>query len=218
MAPIDVDDELWTRFQALCQELEVVDPVRYLEQWIRQLVKRQNAADGRYWPVACALVTRGEDEVLLVGNEYAKGQSLTWNLPGGVVEPGEDLHSAVRRELAEECGLEVLRVGRLAWLVQVDYGAGKTGLLSLAFEVPEWKGDIPSHHRDRDGFVRASEFVSADEAYRRIMRGNAQPLSDWLSSPQGAPRLYWYGRDSVQHGPRRLDGKAAGSGPGEEEG
>ncbi len=213
MTRIDVDDEAWTVFHTLCQELEVADPVRYLEQWMRQIVKLQKAADGRYWPVACALVTRGGDEVLLVGNEYARKQPLTWNLPGGVVQPGETLHGAVRRELAEECGLEALRVGRLAWLVQVDYGSGQTGLLSLAFEVPEWRGELAPEHRDREGFVRLSEFVPADDACRRVMRGNARPLADWLSAPGDAPRLYWYDRDLKEDGPRRLDEMAAGSGP-----
>ncbi len=218
MTRIDVDDSVWSGFRALCDELEVADPVRYLEQWMRQITKLQKAADGRFWPVVCALVTRGDDEVLLVGNEYAKGQPLTWNLPGGAVEPGETLHGAVRRELAEECGLEALRVGRLAWLVQVDYGSGQIGLLSLAFEVPEWHGKLAPEHTDRDGFVRASEFVSGVEACRLIMRGNALPLSDWLSACEDAPRLYWYGRDRVQDGPRRLEGLASGSGPGAEEG
>jgi ADP-ribose pyrophosphatase YjhB (NUDIX family) len=159
--------------------------------------------------VACALVTRGEDEILLVGNEYVQGQPLAWNLPGGVAEPGEDLYETVRRELAEECGLEAVRVGRLAWMVQVDYGAEQTGLLSLAFEVPEWRGELVPDHRDREGFVRAAEFVSGDEACRRIIQGNARPLAGWLSAPGDAPRLYWYAREAVSDGPRQLDGLAA---------
>ena len=206
MARIDLDDEVWAGFQDLCKRLDITDPIRYLEQWIRRDIKLQGAADGRYWPVACALVTRGQDEVLLVGNEYVQGQPLVWNLPGGVADPGEDLHHAVRRELAEECGLEALRVGRLAWMVQVDYGAGQTGLLSFAFEVPEWRGRLLPEHRDRDGFVRASEFVPCAEAAGRIIPGNARPLADWLAAPGGAPRLYWYDRDDRLGGPRRLDG------------
>ncbi len=209
MARIDLDDELWTRFLALCRELDIADPVRYLEQWIRRDIKLQGAGDGRFWPVACALVTRGDDEVLLVGNEYAQGQPLVWNLPGGAAEPGEDLHQAVRRELAEECGLEALRVGRLAWMVQVDYGAAKTGVLSFAFEVPEWRGRLLPEHRDRDGLVRAAEFVPGDEAFRRIIPGNARPLEDWLAAPGEVPRLYWYGRESAPVGPRRLNGGAS---------
>jgi 8-oxo-dGTP diphosphatase len=38
------------------------------------------------------------------GNEPARGQ---WTIPGGVVEVGESLEAAVRRETKEETGLEV---------------------------------------------------------------------------------------------------------------
>jgi 8-oxo-dGTP diphosphatase len=44
--------------------------------------------------------------VLLIqrGREPAKGK---WSLPGGVVQLGETLEDAVRREILEECGLMV---------------------------------------------------------------------------------------------------------------
>lgn len=52
-----------------------------------------------------AVVLRGA-EVLLVrrGREPAKG---TWGLPGGAVELGETLVQAVRREVQEECAVEI---------------------------------------------------------------------------------------------------------------
>jgi len=47
-----------------------------------------------------------EDEVLLVrrGQEPSGGK---WSIPGGVLELGETIQQAARREVREECGLEI---------------------------------------------------------------------------------------------------------------
>jgi ADP-ribose pyrophosphatase YjhB (NUDIX family) len=47
-----------------------------------------------------------QSKILIVkrANEPAKG---LWSVPGGVVELGEHLHEAVKREVKEETGLEV---------------------------------------------------------------------------------------------------------------
>jgi 8-oxo-dGTP diphosphatase len=52
-----------------------------------------------------AIILR-EGKILLEkrGNEPARGQ---WTIPGGVVEVGESLEAAVKRETREETGLEV---------------------------------------------------------------------------------------------------------------
>lgn len=61
-------------------------------------------------PGVAAVVRRG-DQVLLVrrGREPAKG---AWALPGGLLELGESVEEGLRRELREECGIEV-QVGPL---------------------------------------------------------------------------------------------------------
>ncbi|MGZ4638352.1 MAG: NUDIX hydrolase [Actinomycetes bacterium] len=65
--------------------------------------------------VACvgALVHDDQGRLLLVRRAHEPGLGQ-WSVPGGRVEPGEDDHEAVRREVLEETGLHVhvgIRVG-----------------------------------------------------------------------------------------------------------
>lgn len=62
---------------------------------------------------ARAILLTPEDEVLLMRVEVASGQF--WICPGGGLHPGETSAQALRRELAEELGLEDARIGPLLW-------------------------------------------------------------------------------------------------------
>ena len=71
--------------------------------------KEDRSYPSRPWLGVGALVFRrehDETEILLVerGKEPLKG---FWSLPGGVVEAGEKLSDAIRREVLEETGLEI---------------------------------------------------------------------------------------------------------------
>lgn len=54
--------------------------------------------------VGGVVIHRGRVLLILRGRAPLKGE---WSIPGGLLELGEDLMSAVRRELKEETGLEV---------------------------------------------------------------------------------------------------------------
>jgi len=75
--------------------------------------------DGREYPsvprVGVGAVVLDAGRVLLVrrGKPPLAGK---WSLPGGMVELGETTREAIRREVAEECGLEV-RVGEVAGIL-----------------------------------------------------------------------------------------------------
>lgn len=56
-----------------------------------------------------------EDDRLLLVERTAPPATGKWAVPGGRVEAGETLIEAVRREAAEEVGLEV-EVGPVAWV------------------------------------------------------------------------------------------------------
>ena len=67
-------------------------------------------SDGREYPavprVGVGAVVLDGPRVLLVrrGKPPLAGK---WSLPGGLVELGETTREAVRREIAEECGLQI---------------------------------------------------------------------------------------------------------------
>jgi 8-oxo-dGTP diphosphatase len=45
----------------------------------------------------------------------SEGPSVFWATPGGEIEPGEDVHAAVTREVIEETGIQHFEVGPELW-------------------------------------------------------------------------------------------------------
>ena len=56
--------------------------------------------------VGVGAIIKKDDAVLLVKRKYEPGKGL-WSIPGGLVELGETVQEAVKREVKEETGLEV---------------------------------------------------------------------------------------------------------------
>ena len=190
MATLQINDALWEEFLTLCERSDIHDPAIFLEAWIRHILKHEKVAEGRYLPAIGAIVTRNNVEVLIVGNEYVKGDPLVWNLPGGALEPGEELYQGVRRELFEETGIEALEIGQLAWITQV-YTPEKTSLLGCAFEITNWQGEVSLQNEETGGSVRQAAFVPYNEACNRLFPGSATPFRDWMLEPENVPKLYW---------------------------
>jgi 8-oxo-dGTP diphosphatase len=69
-----------------------------------------------------------------------------WDIPGGFVVPGETLEDAVRRELREEAGVELV-VGRLVATVPDVYGDGGDPTINAFFECRIAAG-VPQPHDD----------------------------------------------------------------------
>jgi len=63
-----------------------------------------------------------------------------WEFPGGKVESGETLEECMRRELAEELGIDAV-VGRRLWRTEHQYD-GRPPLALTFFAIPRFSGTL----------------------------------------------------------------------------
>lgn len=113
--------------------------------------------------VACALIER-EGRLLIAQRPPNKAQALKWEFPGGKVEHGEDARSALKREIAEELGMEIEIEEPLAGCVH-DYGDFTIRLLPYVCAVSSGE-PLPHEHLEvrwcTPGEIRAMDLAEAD--------------------------------------------------------
>ncbi|MFT6791787.1 MAG: 8-oxo-dGTP diphosphatase [Cellvibrionaceae bacterium] len=81
--------------------------------------------------VAVGVLINSNREVLLAKRKKQAHQGGLWEFPGGKVEPGETVFSALKRELQEEVGITI-RGAKSFLTIQHDYG-DKAVLLDVWF-------------------------------------------------------------------------------------
>jgi 8-oxo-dGTP diphosphatase len=88
--------------------------------------------------VAVGVLIDSKDCVLLT--RRLKGTHLAgyWEFPGGKVEAGESVHTALARELAEELGT---RIGETVPLMTVNHDYGEKPVLLDVHQVKDWSGE-----------------------------------------------------------------------------
>jgi 8-oxo-dGTP diphosphatase len=136
-----------------------------------------------------------DNQILLVQQQGPNDPDPGWSLPGGRIEAGEMLVEALRREVQEETGLDVITVGSLVYAIQVRYSAHDAPGMSFVFQVADWQGQI--HIEDPDHKVLAARFFTVEDAIlllkqgllRRIMR---EPIVAYLEGAVGAGAFWYY--------------------------
>ena len=112
-------------------------------------------------PIAgVGVAVRQGDKVLLVQRGVEPGRGK-WALPGGVVELGETLAEAARRELAEECGLQV-RLGEMLEAVE-RIERDEAGRVRYHYVVVVFRGEYVGGEAQPASDAMAARWVTADE-------------------------------------------------------
>lgn len=120
--------------------------------------------------VVAAVVVRGE-RVLLLRRKPGDFMGGLYELPSGVVEPGETLAAALHREVAEETGLQVSGVS--AYLGHFNYMSGG-GRATRQFNFPITVGEFTCISlSEHDAFIWARphdlERLRITEAVRKVL-------------------------------------------------
>lgn len=126
--------------------------------------------------VVCAALINDKGEVLLAQRPEGKRLAGKWEFPGGKVEAGEDLVTALRRELCEELGIEAV-IGSEVATVQHQYAEGLAVELHF-FLVTEFAGEIENRifHEVRweeRTALNAESFLEADRGVVRQLASSA---------------------------------------------
>jgi 8-oxo-dGTP diphosphatase len=90
--------------------------------------------------VVAALMVQGDGKLLICQRTKHQSLPLKWEFPGGKIEPGEEPHQALRRELDEELGIEAT-IGPEITRIQHTYQNGNCVDLRF-YVVREYQGTL----------------------------------------------------------------------------
>ena len=141
---------------------------------------------------ARAIVLDESDRALLVRFDF--GDRVVWATPGGGLEEGEGDEEALRRELAEEAGLESFELGPLVWTRthRVPMGGGR------------WDGQTERYYLVRCPSFEPAPRLTWEELRREGMTGvrwwpqEELEATTTVFAPRRLPLLL---RELILHGP-----------------
>lgn len=128
--------------------------------------------------VVAAVIER-EGRVLICRRRADQRHPLQWEFPGGKVEPGEDAPAGLRRELAEELGIQVENAEEMTRF-EYQY-PGRSPILLIFYGVTEYSGPMENRIFAEiqwvlPGALPQFDFVAGDVDFvRRLAAGEWPP-------------------------------------------
>jgi len=130
----------------------------------------------RYVHIAAGALRNPRGEVLVCQRPANKVYPGEWEFPGGKVEPGEDAHTALRRELHEELGITVTAARPL---IRLRYRYPELAVDLDTWRVDRWEGEPVSREHPATAWVMPDalprwQLLAADQPIVKALRLPAQ--------------------------------------------
>lgn len=125
--------------------------------------------------IVVAGLLRRDGRLLIGQRQEGDRHALKWEFPGGKVEQGETPREALRREMQEELGIEVVVGGEIARYEHAP--RGRAPLLLLFHRIESFTGEpVPSAFKqivwEEPGNLPQYDFLDGDQdIIRRIVNG-----------------------------------------------
>lgn len=140
-------------------------------------------------------ILRQEDTILMI-KQGKTDETPYWFIPGGMIEPGEHIENALKREIQEETGMIATHIGNLAYVVQVISHTHQT--IAFVFDVTHFVGILAPD--DPDNLIHDIQFMPVHAVIQELDRvawlSMRQPLMSYLQSQSSAGTIWQY----RQHG------------------
>jgi ADP-ribose pyrophosphatase YjhB (NUDIX family) len=101
--------------------------------------------------LAVSAVIFRDGKVLLLKRAKSPGHGF-WSLPGGRVEFGESLHTALAREVDEEAALKIEIVALAGWREVLPFAGGGGGHYLIMSFAARWTAGEPRLNEEHDDF------------------------------------------------------------------
>jgi 8-oxo-dGTP diphosphatase len=137
-------------------------------------------------------VARLHGKLLLVQQQFPGDPRPYWGLPGGQVEPGEELLAGLQRELLEETGLTLTGTPTIAFVIQVLRQTQETIQEWLVYQFAcEVTGQI--RPQDPDSLVLSAHWIEEQAALAYLGMDphyDCEPLRRWLHGEAPSGTVY----------------------------